>query len=311
MHLEWNTRELPRTPLWEVVLASRDALLASLFAAWGTTSVAAFPGPMCVSIERRNFETVRRTRYVVCEKTDGLRYLLFCTRLDNKNVCVLVNRKLRVFLLGIHVPTAWFATTLLDGELALHRPTGRWHYLAFDAVAVNGTGVGELPLVERMRAVCAACACYAPHPQDAVVVLVKRFFDKENIRDFHEHYNCMSDDYGTDGLVLTPVDLPVASGRHQSMFKWKPVNDITIDFQVAGKHLCIYEPRARRLVRIQAAPPGLAEGTVVECTRVSGTWVPSKVRRDKRFPNDMQTYQRTMGNFAENVTLGEIVDLFS
>ena len=38
-----------------------------------------------------------------------------------------------------------------------------------------------------------------------------------------------------DGLIFMPNKLPVVSGTQYSMFKWKPPNKHTFDFQIVEK----------------------------------------------------------------------------
>ena len=52
--------------------------------AWGTQDSEWFPGPQPISIERRHFPMLKRQPYLVCEKTDGTRYMLVSWTFDER-----------------------------------------------------------------------------------------------------------------------------------------------------------------------------------------------------------------------------------
>jgi hypothetical protein len=49
-------------------------------------------------------------------------------------------------------------------------------------------------------------------------------------------------------------------------------------------------------------------GTVVECSFKNGVWVPLQMRMDKTEANDILTYQRTLVNIEENISLDDIMN---
>eukprot|EP00922_Rhytidocystis_sp_ex-Travisia-forbesii_P055142 GHVS01081665.1.p1 GENE.GHVS01081665.1~~GHVS01081665.1.p1 ORF type:complete len:538 (-),score=116.90 GHVS01081665.1:296-1909(-) len=84
---------------------------------WRMTS---FPGSQPVSLSKANLMELSRQPYVACEKSDGIRYLLFAA---SKSV-FLVDRKQDVRVLKMHLPRRGLLheahqVTLLDGELVM------------------------------------------------------------------------------------------------------------------------------------------------------------------------------------------------
>jgi hypothetical protein len=116
-------------------------------------------------------------------------------------------------------------------------------------------------------------------------------------------------EYETDGIVLTPVNEPVRIGTHETMFKWKPFDRITVDFMVQnGKDLYVQDrgvPYKESELHLQNQV-NLPDGTIVECEYGNLGWKVVKVRTDKDYPNNRRTYSRTCVNLQENIQLYEL-----
>ena len=303
---------------------------------------ARYPGPNPVSLEASRLPGLSAQTYVVCEKTDGVRYALVCCTctLGNAaaggkpgrqpgrqpggqpggqpgrqpggqpggqvNVCALVDRALTVYLLPLaHVPRAMFQGTLMDGELVRNKVTGAWEYLVFDAVCISGVPVLEGTLEARMDGVRRALAVYRASPGDPVLVRAKSFYS--SFDQFEQHLALIGANYEVDGLILTPAAPPVVYGRHMDMFKVKLSNRHTIDFLVGGDgvSLRVFDAGAHTAVGTLAS--AATPGTIVECSLVGGdTWAVVGVRTDKTTANDMFTFQKTMLNIRENLSVDDV-----
>jgi hypothetical protein len=102
----------------------------------------------------------------------------------------------------------------------------------------------------------------------------------------------------TDGVVFTPVNEPVRMGTHRTLFKWKPFEQITIDFLIrSGKFLIQHEGK---MIMVQEDPTFKEEDGIYECF-YSKIWKPLKRRTDKSHPNNKRTYERTLVNIQENI----------
>jgi hypothetical protein len=271
---------------------------------------ARYPGPNPVSLESSRLPGLSAQAYYVCEKTDGVRYALVCCRLPVAgtpvNVCALVDRALTVYLLPLaHVPRAMFQGTLMDGELVRNRVSGAWEYLVFDAVCISGVPVLEGTLAARMDGVRRALAVYRASPGDPVLLGAKSFY--RSFDQFEQHLALIGANYEVDGLILTPGAPPVVYGRHMDMFKVKLSNRHTIDFLVGGDGVSLRVFDAGAHVAVGTLASAATPGAIVECTLVGGdTWAVVGVRTDKGTANDMFTYQKTLLNIRENLSVDDV-----
>ena len=110
-------------------------------------------------------------------------------------------------------------------------------------------------------------------------------------------------------------------GTHETLFKWKPRERITIDFEVqADEHedgspmasLWIQGPKyIMPLIRSNAMgkDPWSFHGRIVECAYGDAGWHIIKERPDKTHPNNKRTYERTLVNLREDIQASEFSKL--
>ena len=266
--------------------------------AWEGAAAGRFPGPQPVSIERRHFCLLRRQPYLVSEKTDGVRHLLVST---TEGLVALVNRAFLVEPVKIRVPK----DTLLDGELVKTR-AGKMLFVVYDAVRVKGENLMHAPLTERLekaRGVLKGIIKTAGAPFE---IRVKSMWTLGT-----PFPDLNSFEYETDGLVFTPVNEPIRMGTHETMFKWKPRERITIDFCLQNGHELFVqdrgEPYKEAELHTRNQRPDLPDGTIVECGYGDLGWFVEKIRTDKTHANNRRTYFRTLVNIRENIQLSEFV----
>lgn len=281
-----------------------------------------FPGPNPVSLDTSHFPKLAGEPYYVCEKTDGVRYLMLCCTLEapealrgrraTVNVCALLDRALNAYLLPVgHLPRAAYQGSLLDGELAYNKRAGRWEYLVFDAVCVSGVPVLNGTLKDRMDAVHAVLRVYSARESnyDPVALRAKTFVSGSNIDEFERKLDELQETYDVDGIILTPALPPVTYGRHHGMFKLKFGSRHTVDFLVGqdGRSISVFDAGTHVQVGslLTPAPPG----SIAECALASPDttiWTVVTLRTDKATANDMYTYQKTMLNMRENLGLEHV-----
>jgi hypothetical protein len=94
------------------------------------------------------------------------------------------------------------------------------------------------------------------------------------------------------------------------MFKWKPRERITIDFQLQNGFELFVQDRGELYkeaeLHTRNQRKDLPDGSIVECGYGDLGWFVEKVRTDKSHANNRRTYFRTIVNIRENIQLGEI-----
>lgn len=265
--------------------------------AWKSGDSGRFPGPQPVSIERRHFPWLKRQPYFVCEKTDGVRQFL----ISNEDGVFIVNRAFQMEPVKIRIPK----DTLLDGELVKLK-NEKMAFVVHDAVLVKGENLMDHPLDQRLAkagVVVKAIIKTATAPFEVRVKKMYRLFE-ESIPDLN------SFPYETDGIVMTPVNEPIRMGTHETMFKWKPRDRITIDFQLKNGTELFVQDRGElykeAALHLRHQRKDLPDGSIVECGYGDLGWFVEKVRTDKTYANNRRTYFRTIVNIRENIQLSEI-----
>jgi mRNA guanylyltransferase len=125
-----------------------------------------FPGAQPVSFARAHLKELQTTDYFMCEKTDGVRCLMYLTQVPREDggvleVQFLIDRKNDYYFVpreSIHLPVPGnferhHVGTLLDGELVREtypNGTSRLAYLIFDLLAIDGDSVTSRPFDKRL-----------------------------------------------------------------------------------------------------------------------------------------------------------------
>ncbi len=218
-----------------------------------------FIGPQPVTLELQNLlvpelskESILKN-YSVTDKADGERNLLY---IHTDNRVYLINNRLRITYTGLKHP---HAKTIIDGELITKDRFGNKMnlYAAFDIYYHKGTNVSNKPLISKGKdrldilkdIIESKENKFVPvNKENKLTVKLKEFKygnDKrilkhsKTIIDNHKNDNI---EYYVDGLIFTPINLNVGAKREgdnstltgtwNKVFKWKPVEDNTIDFLI-------------------------------------------------------------------------------
>ena len=311
------------TNVWKIKQGSGmyRHILDFLHTTWGTTNKNFFPGPQPISIERLHFPILKRAEYVVCEKTDGLRHVCVCMMVGDKKICALIDRSQSMYLMSLRVPTSMFQGSLFDGELVKDLE-GKWNYMVYDCLMIDGIHVSHLDLIRRIENAERFAKGITRLAKDPIFVKMKTFW---NLRTNFGEFAQQEFPYKTDGIVLTPVNEAVRCGTHETMFKWKPRDANTIDFQfkkgyqkwnmyVAEKGQLIFESEVFENQMDPELLRDLKEDSIVECHYVHWEfprwWRPLLIRKDKTHPNNRRTFYRTLKNISEDIQLIEFERLF-
>ena len=290
---------------------------------WGSKDY--FPGPQPVSIEHRHFPVLKGAEYLVCEKTDGERYMMVACMFEGKKKCVFVNRAFNMFEVPINLKKSVYDGTILDGEL--YEDT----LMVYDAVWVNGESVWNLNLMKRLEAARSIMKSIIYMKSDQYRLKCKTFHQMREFGKFMDVY-LPTVQQKIDGLVFTPVNEPVRIGTHETMFKWKPQEKNTVDFLMKREPSRetpgfkpgtptwrLYVQEKGKLFFESELPfnrmedePWFEDGAIVECKYVTWEepmwWKPLKRRTDKNYPNNRRTFYRTIVNIKENIQMKEFLD---
>lgn len=290
---------------------------------WGSKDY--FPGPQPISIEYKHFPILKGAEYVVCEKTDGERYMMVALMYEGKRKCLFVNRAFKMFEVPINLKKSAYEGTILDGEL--YDGT----LMVYDAVRVSGVSVWDLNLMKRLEAARNLMKSVIYMKSDTWRLKCKTFHEMRNFATFMNDY-LPTVEQKIDGLVFTPVNEPIRIGTHETMFKWKPQEQNTVDFLMKWEPSretpgCVPGPMAWRLyvqekgkMYFESEIPQnkmedkswFEDGAIVECKYITWEepmwWKPLKRRRDKTHPNNRRTFYRTIVNIKENIQMKEFLD---
>jgi hypothetical protein len=284
---------------------------------WGTISNGRippfFPGPQPVSIERKHFKILNSKQYVVCEKTDGVRNCLMCFKFNDKKVALLINRALEITYVSVNIHPSVYEGSILDGELINDI------FLVYDAILISQKNIMNLNFIDRFQNICTLLDKKVPSISKNLKVSYKQFFPLHDFKIFLDSH-LPNVPYKTDGIILTPVDEPIKIGTHETLFKWKPLEKNTIDFQLKyinktwklflqEKGVLIYESE----IPHEFESNWFKEDMIVECMYITWEepmwWKPVGVRTDKTHPNNRRTFYRTLVNIRENIEIKEFLDL--
>ena len=269
------------------------------------------PGPNPVSIERKDFEKLKTKKYVIAEKTDGVRFIMMFTRLFGFKVCTIIDRSMASYLVPLKsIPRVLFQGTILDGELTVDKH-GRKCFILFDAVVVSGVTVSQLDLGSRIVAMRRGLKDFKMHPTDPVELRMKSWSELSDVNAAKKKIAEANNVYHTDGVVLVPKDDPVVYGRNFDFFKMKPHGTHTVDFILMDNNgtIGVYDPRSKRDVAIGKVDCTYQPGVVVECEIVNNVWRVVCVRTDKKQSNDLLTYEKTLLNIRENIQVDELFNI--
>ncbi|ABU43683.1 hypothetical protein AR158_C137R [Paramecium bursaria Chlorella virus AR158] len=271
------------------------------------------PGPNPVSIERKDFEKLKQHKYVISEKTDGIRFVMLFTRMHGLKICVIVDRSMTMYLVPFrNIPKVLFQGTIFDGELCIDRFEKKFVFVLFDAVIVSGITVSHMDLASRMYAMKRSLKDFKNVSEDPILLRYKNWIPIEHRTIVKNHLETSSDIYHTDGIIIMSVEDPVVYGRNFNLFKLKPSTHHTIDFIIMNENgtIGIYDPKLRKNVSIGKLDGYWNRGTIVECAFIDGAWKFVQGRTDKNQANDRLTYDKTMLNIEENIAIEEVLNLF-
>ncbi|KAB8268052.1 mRNA capping enzyme, catalytic domain-containing protein [Aspergillus minisclerotigenes] len=216
-----------------------------------------FPGAQPVSFSNKHLLELQRQDYYVCEKTDGIRCLMYFARGDPDSeapeIHYLIDRKNDYrYVPGLHFPLpndesfqSYHVDTLVDGELVndtYEDGTQQLKYLVFDCLVLDGQSLMHRTLDKRLayfkeKVLKPYNALYQRFPEEKQ----HRVFAVEDKSTqfsygiemmFREIIPKVKKIHGNDGLIFTCRSTPYRIGTDEHILKWKPPAENTIDFRM-------------------------------------------------------------------------------
>lgn len=214
-----------------------------------------FPGAQPVSFTKLDLEKLTNEDYWVCEKSDGIRVLLFIsTQGGNQGVFLLDRHNNYRQLDGLYFPhhedpRLPLKNSLIDGELVIDvDPQTRnetLRYLCFDCLVIDDQNVMSRTLGGRygrlkdwffkpyQRMLAQFPQVVAQHPFQIAVKEMNLSYHLEKVFEVDipalQHEN--------DGLIYTRESTPYIPGTDRNILKWKPPSENSIDFKLVLKFL--------------------------------------------------------------------------
>ncbi|KAK9454704.1 mRNA capping enzyme, catalytic domain-containing protein [Dipodascopsis uninucleata] len=233
-----------------------------------------FPGAQPVSFNKSHIkENLEKEDYFVCEKSDGIRCLMFLTQEGENEATYLIDRKNDYYYVqGLHFPLQdnvqrFHTDCIVDGELVLDDlGNGKtvMKFLVFDSLIIDGKLLTERTLDKRLGYFRELV--YKPYAQ-----LCKNYPEEVEFFPFQIDFKDMEYSYalpklwnevipklkhGCDGLIFTSRLTPYIFGTDEKILKWKPAEENSIDFRLT-LHFPIYtdpEDEANSFIDYDAQP---------------------------------------------------------
>lgn len=215
-----------------------------------------FPGAQPVSFSAKHLVELQKEDYYVCEKTDGIRCLMYFAEGDSETspeIHYLIDRKNDYrFVPELHFPLpgddtyqSFHVETLVDGELVkdtYEDGTTQLKYLVFDCMVLDGINLMHRTLDKRL-------AYFKEKVLKPYNAMYKRFPEEKKHRAFAVEDKSTQVSYGiemmfreiipkvkkihgNDGLIFTCRSTPYKIGTDEHILKWKPPAENTIDFRM-------------------------------------------------------------------------------
>ena len=316
-----------------------DALLCDWYGPARSIKHRHFPGCNPISVSRAMLPRLHAGDYSVALKSDGVRYVLYCTTRPGSTealplpVALMIDRARNMYEVDVVAQEDVFLKrTILEGELVWKQPEGKTMlFLVFDCVLSHGVHYVDRPFRERIAEVDRAVRLSEElsvgkdvdvrvQEMDNVVMMQydpriamrgKVFVDRDHAARLWE--GRMEAGHRVDGLVLHDNGASYVFGRSASVLKWKDAS--TVD--LAGPSLLTLHGRAlpstvcgRRLsVAVSRVVPR-GEGDVVEYVVDAAAdkvvLFALRTRPDKTAANSLEVVLATVQDVVEAVVPAEL-----
>lgn len=215
-----------------------------------------FLGSQPVSFTKNDISEKLFTQdYYVCEKTDGLRVLMFLiiNPITNKQNIFFIDRENNFYLnedINIVLPIngdVLHNGTLIDGELVVQQINKKYElrFLMFDLLTVNGKSVINKPTSSRLAHIGHDILKPLNELKMKKPELYSKFEFKFGMKKMEFSYNLVKIfkqieskqiPHFSDGLIFTPITKKYQLfTKDDLLLKWKPSSENSIDFKMVLK----------------------------------------------------------------------------
>lgn len=203
-----------------------------------------FPGAQPVTMSCESLSDLKHQDYYVCEKSDGIRSLLYIKELDRKVYSFFIDRNCTFFRLEkpfIELPGSY----LMDGEI-IKTHAGKYLYMVFDMLICQGKSICKNSLRERLTMASwylAQTEKWKKHVEEdkerEKILDSSKDFDI-TVKKMHKSYGLAEIyrqiiptlEHENDGLIFTCVNYPYKPGSCPAYLKWKPPHLNSADFRI-------------------------------------------------------------------------------
>ncbi|ELQ74567.1 mRNA capping enzyme, guanylyltransferase (alpha) subunit [Trachipleistophora hominis] len=195
-----------------------------------------FPGWHAVTLLRRHIVDLVNRDYFACEKSDGMRALLYVICERGRSYFFFIDRKMCCYRILENEPVLLDGDYLLDGEVIITNED-KIEYSVFDTIIFQSNSVMQLNLLERLRLADKFIRHQLCH-LFSFKVLIKKMYKAYGFAEAYESRFSLG--HGNDGLIFTCVEEPYVFGTCNNLYKWKPPSLNTIDFQMRSENEDVY-----------------------------------------------------------------------
>lgn len=196
-----------------------------------------FPGYQPVSFMKCHVKNLLEEDYLVCEKSDGVRSLLYICTIDQRPFGFFLDRKNTFYRLGNSFPL--IDSTLFDGEVVvdIEGESNIRHFLICDAMLFGGRNITDLTHIERLSYALKFVRMHNTEgTSSALKISVKEMQKAYGLYCVYLGQKKLKHD--SDGLIFTPTSVPYRSGTAPKLLKWKPPHLNSVDFIVKRSIEC-------------------------------------------------------------------------
>lgn len=230
-----------------------------------------------INLNRRDIVNIiqyHKNDYLLAAKADGIRCLLL---IYNNQLYKVMNRCV-VFVSKIDINNM-----IIDGELINET------YIAFDILYMDNYNYLLSKRLEYLHMIS----------NKIPYIIVRELFRLDELKKVKCEFRC-------DGIIFVPIKDNLIT------YKWKPIEKLTIDFQVKKYEdkliLCVSNEKGVKGFRINNmlySVKGFKEDDIVECRYENDNFIPIRLRKDRIYPNYKDIALSIFDNIKDYFTLDQ------